>query len=69
MSYVLGMVFWALGIRGHIPQFGDYHPVRAGSPVALPVGAVMGVFAAAVATLSAFALTLWAAVWLATKLI
>ena len=56
MSFVLGMVFWVLGIRGHIPQFGDYHPVRAGSPVAINGGAVMGVLAAAAAALSVFAL-------------
>lgn len=69
MSCVLGMVLWALDIRGHIPQFGDYHAVRAGSPTALPMGAVMGVFAAGAAGVGIFALTLWAAVWLAIKLI
>ena len=25
---LVGIVFWALNIRGHIPQFGDYHDAR-----------------------------------------
>jgi hypothetical protein len=66
--YLIDMTIWILGmiagVRGHIP----HHAVRA-APSALPVGAVMGVFATATFIIGAVAAILWATVWVAIKLI
>jgi hypothetical protein len=51
--------------RGHIPD----HAARAALPVTIPAGAVMGVLAAALATVGFVAASLWATVWLAIRLI
>ena len=51
--------------RGHIPD----HAVRATAAIALPAGAVFGVFAAAGAVIGIIAGALWATIWLALWLI
>ena len=51
--------------RGHIPD----HAVRSATAIALPRGAVLGVFAAATAAIGIIAGSLWATVWLALWLI
>jgi len=67
--YVLDAFIWILGIRGHIPQSGEFHPVGGRSSIGASAGALMRaltVFAGMVALLS---LVLWLAVWLAIKLV
>jgi hypothetical protein len=70
--YLIDMTFWILGviagIRGHIPQFDDYHAVGT-APTVLRVRAVMGVFATATFVIGALAAILWATIWIAIKLI
>jgi hypothetical protein len=51
--------------RGHIPD----HTVRVTTAIAVPPGAVLGVFAAAAAAIGVIAGALWATVWLALWLI
>ena len=65
--HIAALVFWVLDIRGHIPQFGNYHPVR-NDPA--PDGSaasriVIGIFVC----VGLFALALWFAVWLAIRLL
>jgi len=66
--YLIDMTIWILGmiagVRGHIP----HHAVRA-APTALPVGGVLGVFATATFIIGALSAILWAAIWVAIKLI
>jgi hypothetical protein len=50
--------------RGHIPD----HAVRTAA-IAIPPGAVLGVFAAAGAVIGVIAAALWATIWLALWLI
>ena len=61
--FLLEMMFSVF--RGHIPD----HAVRATTAIALPPGAVLGVFAAAGAVIGIIATALWATVWLALWLI
>jgi hypothetical protein len=64
--YVLDVVFWIFGIRGHIPHDGDF-PARPNKPPLTPnASRLMPVLAAAVA-IAILALVLWAAVWFAIK--
>ena len=67
--YVLDAAIWILGIRGHIPQSGDFGPVRRESSFGTGHGALVRVLAAFVATVACLSLALWAAVWLAIKLL
>lgn len=66
--FVLDVVLWLLGVRGHIPQFDDFHPVPATS---LPGagGAVMRMLATIIVVLAAVSLAIWAAVWLTLRLL
>jgi hypothetical protein len=65
--YVLNLVLFIFGIRGHIPQHDDS---GAGpSPLAGSTNRLMRVLAAAVVTVLLLSLVLWAAVWLAIKLL
>jgi hypothetical protein len=70
--YLIDVTFWILGmiagIRGHIPQFDDYHAVG-NTPTTVPVRAVMGVFATATAIIGVLTAALWATAWIAIKLI
>jgi hypothetical protein len=64
--YVLDAVFWIFGIRGHVPQDGDF-PARPNKPpLAAHASRLMLVLAVFVATIF-LSLILWAAVWLALK--
>jgi hypothetical protein len=67
--YVLDAMLWILGIRGHIPQHDDFHAASGGSPLASGGGAWVGILIAVVASLASLALMLWAAVWLAIRLL
>lgn len=51
--------------RGHIPD----HAIQTGSPVAMPLGAAMGLLAAAALAIGLIAAALSATVWLAIRLI
>lgn len=67
--YVLNAVIWILGIRGHIPQSGDFGPVRGESSLGANRGTLTRFLAAFVVTVALLSLALWAAVWLAIKLL
>lgn len=66
--FALDVIFWLLGVRGHIPRFDDFRPVPA-TPVPGVGGAVMRVLAIIVVVLAALSLAVWAAVWLALRLL
>jgi hypothetical protein len=65
---VLDLVLWIFGIRGHIPQDGAFsgrpHPSSFSGTHSL-----MRVLAAAVFAVAFLSLTIWAAVWLAVRLL
>jgi hypothetical protein len=66
---VLKIVPWIFGIRGHIPQDDDFRGDRDESSLGAkfnPLARVLAAFAVVVVLLS---LVLWAAVWLAIKLL
>jgi hypothetical protein len=67
--YVLDAVLWIFGIRGHIPQNGDFGASRSESPFAANTSTLMRVLAAVVVSVVLLSLVLWAAVWLAIKLL
>ena len=67
--FVLDVVLWVIGIRGHIPQNDGFPAGRSGSPFAANTGTLMRVLAAAVVSVAFLLLALWAAVWLAIKLL
>ena len=64
--YVLEVVLWIFGIRGHIPQNGGYGIRNQSS---LGAAALMRVLVTSVATIAVLSLALWAAIWLAIKLV
>ncbi|MDE2376123.1 hypothetical protein [Bradyrhizobium sp.] len=64
--FALDIVFWLVGVRGHIPRFDDFRPEPA-VPAAGPVHAAR-VLAVTVAVLAVLALTVWTTVWLAIRL-
>ncbi len=67
--FLLDVVLWVFGIRGHIPQQ-DRLPVgRSGPSFAANTARLMRVLAAAVVSIGFLSLALWAAVWLAVKLL
>jgi hypothetical protein len=65
--YIAEVVFWILNIRGHIPQFGDYHPVRHESSG--DTGGLAPIVIGFLFSVTFLALTLWLAVWLAIRLL
>lgn len=67
--YVLDAVCWILGIRGHIPQNGGFGAGPGESSVGGVTGGLTRTLAAFVATVALLSLVLWAAVWLALKLL
>jgi hypothetical protein len=67
--FVLDAVLWIFGIRGHIPQNDGFPAGRNGSPFIANTATLMRVLAAAVVSLGVLSLALWAAVWLAIKLL
>jgi len=60
--YAVELVFWMLGIRGHIPQF-DHHPLPAASSSV--VTRCTAILAACAFGLMVLASAIWLAVWLA----
>ncbi len=70
MGYdIVGIVFWILDIRGHIPQFGDDYPIRNNASVKAGTSGVSGIIVGFLVSVALLALALWAAVWLAIRLL
>ena len=67
--FMLDAVLWVFGIRGHIPQNDGFPNGRGGSSFAANTATLMRVLAAAVVSVVFLSLLLWAAVWLAIKLL
>ena len=67
--YVLDLVLLIFGIRGHIPQHDDSGAGPNRSSFADSTNRLMRILAAAVVTVLLLSLVLWAAVWLAIKLL
>ena len=66
--YVLDAFIWILGIRGHIPQSGEFRPVAGRSSVGASAGAVMRALAVFIGMVALLSLALWLAVALAIEL-
>jgi hypothetical protein len=67
--YVLDAVFWTFGIRGHVPQNGDFPSGPKKSPLAANAKRLLRVLAASVVAMAFLSLILWATVWLSLKLL
>jgi hypothetical protein len=67
--FLLDAVLWVFGIRGHIPQQDGFPVGRSGPSFAANTATLMRVLAAAVVSIGFLSLALWAAVWLAVKLL
>jgi hypothetical protein len=67
--YVLDAVFRLFGMRDHIPQNDDFSGGRGESLSPSSTSPLMRVLSAFVAVAAIVALALWAAVWLAIKLL
>jgi hypothetical protein len=67
--FMLDAVLWVFGIRGHIPQNDGFPDGGDGSSFAANTARLMRVLAAAVVSVVFLSLVLWAAVWLAIKLL
>ena len=67
--FVLDAVLRIFGIRGHIPQNDGSPAGRSGSSFAANTSTLMRVLAATVVSIVFLSLVLWAAVWLAIKLL
>jgi hypothetical protein len=67
--FVLDAILWIFGIRGHIPQNDGFPAGRGQSSFAANTATLMRVLAAAVISVVVLSLALWAAVWLAIKLL
>lgn len=66
--YILEAVLWIFGIRGHVPQDGDF-PRPNKPPLAANANKLLQVLAAAVMAIALLSLMLWVAVWLSLKLL
>ena len=67
-QYVLDAFIWILGVRGHIPQSGEFGPVAGQSSMGASAGALMRALAVFVGMVALLSLVLWLGVWLAIKL-
>lgn len=67
--YVLDAFIWILGIRGHIPQSGEFNPIAGRSSVGASAGALIRALATFIVMVAILSLVLWLAVWLAIKLV
>ena len=65
--YVLDAFIWILGIRGHIPQSGEFAPLAGRS--SLGAGALMRALVVFIGMVALLSLVLWLAVGLAIKLV
>jgi hypothetical protein len=66
---VLDIVLWIVGIRGHIPRNDGFRVGRSDPSLGAGSGALLRVLAVAAAVVAGLSLALWAAVWLAIKLL
>ena len=69
LDLFLDAILWAFGTRGHIPQNDGFPVGRSEGPFAANTGTMMRVLAVAVVSIGLLSLMLWAAVWLAIKLL
>ena len=67
--YILDALLWIVGIRGHIPGHDDFGAGRHRSPFAVNAATLLRILAAAVTFVAVMTLALWAAVWLAIRLL
>ena len=67
--YVLDAFIWILGVRGHIPQSGEFGPVVRQSSVGASAGALMRALTAFIVMVAFLSLVLWLALWLAITLL
>jgi hypothetical protein len=65
--FVFDLVLLVSGIRGHIPQHGDFGAGHGESLLASNTDGGLPLLAAAAIGIAAVALFLWAAVWLAIQ--
>jgi hypothetical protein len=66
--YVLDVLLWIVGIRGHIPHYEEFRPGRS-EPSPTNAGRLFRILAAVVLSVMLLSLALWAAVWLAIRLV
>jgi hypothetical protein len=66
--FVLEAVRWTVGIRGHIPH-DDGFPGGGGKSPTANAGPLMRLLAAAAVSVVLLSLVLWAAAWLAIRLL
>jgi hypothetical protein len=64
--YILEVVLWIFGIRGHIPQSGGYGIRSESSPSG---AATMRIVATSIVTIAVLSLALWTVISLAIKLV
>ena len=67
--FALDAVLCIFGIRGHIPQNDGFPAGRSGSPFMTNSATLMRVLAVAAISVAVLSLALWAAVWLAIRLL
>ncbi len=67
--YVLDAFIWILGIRGHIPQSGEFGRVADRASIGAGVGALMRALAVFTMMVAVMSLVLWLAVSFAIKLL
>jgi hypothetical protein len=67
--FVLDAFIWILGIRGHIPQSGEFSPVAGRSSAGAGFGALLRALAVFIGMVALLSLVLWLAVGLAIKLV
>jgi hypothetical protein len=67
--YALDAFIWILGMRGHIPQAGEFAPVPGQSSFGVSTGKLIRALAVFFAMVAFMSLVLWLAVWLAIKLL
>jgi len=67
--FVLEIILWIAGIRGHIPQSDGFPIGRSGPSFGTGTGTPMAALAVAAAVVAGLALVLWAVVWLAIKVL
>ena len=65
--FVLDALLWIFGIRGHVPHHDGFPSGGGGSPLATRPG--IWVLVAVAVSILALSLILWAAVWLAIRLL
>jgi hypothetical protein len=67
--YVLDVVLWILGTRGHIPRHDHFGAGRGGSSLGDSASPLLRILFAFLVSATCLGLALWAAVWLALRLL